>query len=311
MNLKPAHRLAYAACFALMGNVNAADFIKPTPWSSLVTNDIQRFLPSGEVRTLLAGEDEFISLYRQSMAASQRGIVLIIPDWQHLPTNNAGINFLRKQLNEIGYATLAMTMPDIDWHPVDMTTPESPESSEAESTTQSSQQGDEQSTPAPPAETQQAPHFVTGEPNISEAVLDDYKLKLIARFNALYNSAMDEGGNIIVVAQGASAGLLIEHYASFPNNELNAFISLGSYLPNSVRNQHLNATLSTISPPLLDIFYSEGNPDTLQSVKDRKRWVRKHAKYDYRQRELFGVPSEPEQHQRLLKEVDGFLRRLF
>ena len=31
MNLKPAHRLAYAACFALMGNVNAADFIKPTP----------------------------------------------------------------------------------------------------------------------------------------------------------------------------------------------------------------------------------------------------------------------------------------
>ncbi|HAU04455.1 MAG TPA: DUF3530 domain-containing protein, partial [Pseudoalteromonas shioyasakiensis] len=52
-------------------------------------------------------------------------------------------------------------------------------------------------------------------------------------------------------------------------------------------------------------------PDTLQSVKDRKRWVRKHAKYDYRQRELFGVPSEPEQHQRLLKEVDGFLRRLF
>ena len=57
-------------------------------------------------------------------------------------------------------------------------------------------------------------------------MLDDYKLKLIARFNALYNSAMDEGGNIIVVAQGASAGLLIEHYASFPNNELNAFISL-------------------------------------------------------------------------------------
>ncbi|QWV05047.1 alpha/beta hydrolase family protein [Pseudoalteromonas shioyasakiensis] len=309
MNLKSSHRLVYAACFALISSVNAADFIKPTPWSSLVTNDIQRFLPTDEVRPLLAGEDEFISLYRQSMAASQRGIVLIIPDWQHLPTNNAGINFLRKQLNEIGYATLAMTMPDIDWHPADMAMPEPSENSEdaEESTTQS----DEQTAPATPAQAQQAPHFVTGAPNISEAVLDDYKLKLIARFNALYNSAMDEGGNIVVVAQGASAGLLIEHYASFPNNELNAFISLGSYLPNSIRNQHLNATLSTISPPLLDIFYSEGNPDTLQSVKDRKRWVRKHAKYDYRQRELFGVPSEPEQHERLLKEVDGFLRRLF
>ena len=306
MKLKPAHCLVYAACFALMGNVNAADFIKPTPWSSLVTNDIQRFLPSDEVRTLLAGDDEFISLYRQSMAPTQRGIVLIIPDWQDVPTNNAGINFLRKQLNDIGYATLAMTMPDIDWHPADMAMPEPTENSETESTTQNNQQADS----APPAQTQQAPHFVSAKPNISEAILDDYKLKLIARFNALYNSAMDEGGNIIVLAQGASAGLLIEHYASFPNNELNAFISLGSYLPNSIRNQHLNATLSTISPPLLDIFYSEGNPDTLQSVNDRKRWVRRNAKYDYRQRELFGTPTEPEQHERLLKEVDGFLRRL-
>ncbi|MCC9660016.1 DUF3530 family protein [Pseudoalteromonas lipolytica] len=306
MKLKPAHCLVYAACFALMGNVNAADFIKPTPWSSLVTNDIQRFLPSDEVRPLLAGEDEFISLYRQSMAPTQRGIVLIIPDWQDVPTNNAGINFLRKQLNDIGYATLAMTMPDIDWHPADMAMPEPTDNSETESTTQNNQQADS----APPAQTQQAPHFVSAKPNISEAILDDYKLKLIARFNALYNSAMDEGGNIIVLAQGASAGLLIEHYASFPNNELNAFISLGSYLPNSIRNQHLNATLSTISPPLLDIFYSEGNPDTLQSVNDRKRWVRRNAKYDYRQRELFGTPTEPEQHERLLKEVDGFLRRL-
>lgn len=285
MKLKPAHCLVYAACFALMGNVNAADFIKPTPWSSLVTNDIQRFLPSDEVRTLLAGDDEFISLYRQSMAPTQRGIVLIIPDWQDVPTNNAGINFLRKQLNDIGYATLAMTMPDIDWHPADMAMPEPTDNSETESTTQNNQQADS----APPAQTQQAPHFVSAKPNISEATLDDYKLKLIARFNALYNSAMDEGGNIIVLAQGASAGLLIEHYASFPNNELNAFISLGSYLPNSIRNQHLNATLSTISPPLLDIFYSEGNPDTLQSVNDRKRWVRRNAKYDYRQRELFGT----------------------
>ncbi|MGX1112567.1 hypothetical protein ACSSVW_001973 [Pseudoalteromonas sp. MBR-15] len=306
MTLKPAHCLVYAACFALMGNVNAADFIKPTPWSSLVTNDIQRFLPSDEMRTLLAGDDEFISLYRQSMAPTQRGIVLIIPDWQDVPTNNAGINFLRKQLNDIGYATLAMTMPDIDWHPADMAMPEPTDNSETESTTQNNQQADS----APPAQTQQAPHFVSAKPNISEAILDDYKLKLIARFNALYNSAMDEGGNIIVLAQGASAGLLIEHYASFPNNELNAFISLGSYLPNSIRNQHLNATLSTISPPLLDIFYSEGNPDTLQSVNDRKRWVRRNAKYDYRQRELFGTPTEPEQHERLLKEVDGFLRRL-
>ncbi|MGO2010819.1 MAG: hypothetical protein ACTJH9_08585 [Pseudoalteromonas sp.] len=33
------------------------------------------------------------------MTASQRGVVLIIADWQHTPTNNTGVNFLRTELN--------------------------------------------------------------------------------------------------------------------------------------------------------------------------------------------------------------------
>ncbi len=297
MTSRALNTLLYATSFAFISNVSALDFIQPTPWSSIVSNDIQRFIPDGEVRTLLAGDDEFICLYRQSMAATQRGVVLIIPDWQHPPTSNTGLNFLRKQLNDLGYATSAMTMPDIDWHPADTDT----QSSDTQSDTAT----------ASTEPKEQTPHFASATPTISDAVLNDYKLKLITRFNALYNNALDEQGAIIVLAQGASAGLLIEHYASFPNTSVNAFISLSGYLPNGERNQHLNATLSTISPPLLDIFYSEGNQDIVHSAHERKRWVKRHAKYDYRQRELFGLPTEPEQHERLLKEVDGFLRRLF
>lgn len=295
--------LVYATFLAM--SAQAADFIAPTPWSTISSNDLSRLMPQDELKPLLAGDTEFLSLYRQHMSAQQRGVVLIIPDWQHLPTNNNGLNFLRTQLNDLGYATIAMTVPDIDWQaapPADES--ETTEPAAAKQTT-SSDNGE------PSADTATPVVHVDAIAHISNAIIDNYKLNLIARFNALYQSALDEDGKIVVIAQGASAGVLLEHYGEYPNTNIDAFVSLSSYLPNSKRNQQLNAIISTISPPLLDIYYNIDNPDLLLSVADRKRWVKRHSKYDYRQRELFGLRSEPEQHERLTKEVDGFLRRLF
>lgn len=298
----------------------AAEHIAPTPWSTMTTSDIARLMPQGEIKPLQVGEQEFISLYREYMSAEQRGVVLIIPDWQHLPTNNDGINFLRTHLNDFGYTTIAMTVPDIDWQAsAEQSTAQ--DGNETESTTgekkdtatepssEAEQEAAEAQTDA--SETAVTPKHVDALAYINNDVIDDYKENLVARFEALYQSALDEGGKIVLVAQGASAGVLVEHYASFPNNNIDAFISLSSYLPNHERNQQLNTLVSTISPPLLDIFYSNDNPDLLLSVADRKRWVKRHSKYDYRQRELFGLRSEPQQHERLSKEIDGFLRRLF
>ncbi|OUS70194.1 hypothetical protein B5G52_15330 [Pseudoalteromonas sp. A601] len=298
----------------------AAEHIAPTPWSTITSSDISRLTPHGEIKPLQVGEDEFISLYREYMSAEQRGVVLIIPDWQNLPTNNAGINFLRTHLTDFGYTTIAMTVPDINWQA-------STEQRTAEDGNNTEEATDEQKEVAPEsnseaekeaAETQTdtsenevTPKHVDALAYINDDVIDDYKENLVARFEALYQSALDEGGKIVLIAQGASAGVLLEHYASFPNNNIDAFISLSSYLPNYERNQQLNTLVSTISPPLLDVFYSNDNPDLLLSVADRKRWVKRHSKYDYRQRELFGLRSEPQQHERLSKEIDGFLRRLF
>ena len=290
--------LVYSTLLAMPAQ--AADFIAPTPWSTVVSSDLSRLMPQDELKPLLAGDTEFLSLYREHMSAQQRGVVLIIPDWQHLPTNNDGINFLRTQLNDLGYATLAMTVPDIDWQAV----PVAAENSQSEPADNNQADSTEPSTATTPV-------HVDAIAQISNAIIDNYKLNLIARFNALYQSAMNEDGKIVVIAQGASAAVLLEHYGEYPSTNIDAFISLSSYLPNSQRNQQLNAIVSTISPPLLDVYYNLDNPDLLLSVAERKRWVKRHSKYDYRQRELFGLPSEPQQHERLTKEVDGFLRRLF
>lgn len=296
------HLMGLVTAIVLTMPLQAADFITPTPWSTVVSSDLSRLMPQDELKPLLAGDTEFLSLYREHMSAQQRGVVLIIPDWQHLPTNNDGVNFLRTQLNDLGYATLAMTVPDIDWQAVPA------ETENAQSEPADSNQTDNNESSAAPLK---APVHVDAIAQISNAIIDNYKLNLIARFNALYQSALNEDGKIVVIAQGASAAVLLEHYGEFPNTDIDAFVSLSSYLPNTERNQQLNAIISTISPPLLDIYYSIDNPDLLLSVADRKRWVKRHSKYDYRQRELFGLRSQPQQHERLTKEVDGFLRRLF
>jgi len=308
MQLHSFTHLLVGVSLALTSSVWAADYINPTPWSSVVNSDIKRFVPSDEVRPLLAGEIEFISLHRQSMAASQRGVVLIIPDWQHTPTNNTGINFLRTELNDLGYATIAMTIPDIDWQARETanstTTDDKPAATEtAEQATNA--ENDDQVSPS------SSQKHVNADALISNAVVDNYKLNLIARFNALYDSALNEEGKIVIIAQGASAGLLLEHYADYPSTNIDAFVSLSSYLPIPERNKKLNVSLTTISPPLLDIYYSVDNPNLLHSIIQRQKWATRHSKFDYRQREFFGLPSELLQHQRLTKEIDGFLRRLF
>ncbi|MCQ8878166.1 alpha/beta hydrolase family protein [Pseudoalteromonas shioyasakiensis] len=307
--------ISLLAVLLISQQARAAEHIAPTPWSTITSSDISRLIPHGEIKPLQVGEDEFISLYREYMSAEQRGVVLIIPDWQHLPTNNAGINFLRTHLTDFGYTTIAMTVPDINWQAsAEQSTAEDGNNTEEatvekkEVATDSNSETDKQTDAS---ENIVTPKHVDALAYINNDVIDNYKESLIARFEALYQSALDEGGKIVVIAQGASAGVLLEHYASFPNTNIDAFISLSSYLPNHERNQQLNTLVSTISPPLLDVFYSNDNPDLLLSVADRKRWVKRHSKYDYRQRELFGLRSEPQQHERLSKEIDGFLRRLF
>ena len=95
--------------------VTAAEHIAPPSYASIENNDIQHLLPNDEIKPILAGDTEFLTLYSEYMSADFRGTVLLIPDWQSSATNNAGMSFLRKELNNLGYTTYAMTVPDINW----------------------------------------------------------------------------------------------------------------------------------------------------------------------------------------------------
>jgi hypothetical protein len=115
---------------------------------------------------------------------------------------------------------------------------------------------------------------------------------------------------LIVVALGTSAGIMTELISEQPSLPVDALITISAHLPHPKRNKDLAASFSLVSPPLLDIFYSTDGPAVTQSIKNRMRWAKRNNKYDYRQRELFGQSHELRQHQRLRKEVNGFLSHL-
>jgi len=301
--------MAYSCVALLVMPATAAEHIAPPSFSSIENSDIKRLLPSDEVKTLLAGETEFLSLHSEYMSADFRGTVLLIPDWQSTPTNNSGMSYLRKELNNLGYTTYAMTTPDIDWQAskIAETAAETAPSTATETESQANSESEQPNV----SSKNEAPHHVDAIEAVSDEVLDNYKLNLLGRYKALYQTAMEEPSNIVIIAQGTSAGVLTEYYADFPQERVDAFISLSSYLPNAKRNKSLNQTTSLVTPALLDIYYAGDNRDILINLKNRQRWVNRNAKFDYRQRQLFGLRDQPQQHARLTKEIDGFLRRLF
>ncbi|MBH0042036.1 DUF3530 family protein [Pseudoalteromonas sp. SWXJZ10B] len=310
--LKGAFYIQLSCALLLANPISAAEHINPPTFSSIENSDIERLLPSDEIKPILAGETEFLSLYSEYMSSDFRGVVLLIPDWHSTPTNNSGMSYLRKELNNLGYSTYAMTVPDIDWQASKMAKTMPNEAEVAPSKTEEPASPDTTTDAQPqPEKIKDEPHYVNAIEKVSDDVLDNYKINLISRFNALYQTAIEDSSNIVVIAQGTSAGVLLEHYADFPDERVNAFISLSSYLPNTKRNKGLNQTTSLVTPALLDIYYANDSTDILMSLKNRQRWVNRNAKFDYRQRQLFGLRDQPDQHARLTKEIDGFLRRLF
>ena len=265
-----------------------ASFIMPEPRNDIEQRDLAKYFPDKVIELETDASDKISALFFPYMSGTKRGIAILLPSAGQGPLSMHGLSYLSQALTDDGFDTYAIQTPEINWQ-ADM----------LEDLTQEVPQTEQ------PMKAQQYPG------PWSEAVLDDYKEKLLASFAAVYEQLlMTNQEQLVVIAQGVSAGVFSEYLASLPNINIDAFVALSAQLPNIDRNKHLPAILSLVSPPLLDIVYSLDNPSILNSAKQRKRWVKRNNKYDYRQRELFGISTEPRQHQRLRKELDGFLRQL-
>ncbi|MCO7186893.1 MULTISPECIES: DUF3530 family protein [unclassified Pseudoalteromonas] len=272
-------------CFSAFSTFSLAAELQPPPSkSSLFDSDLRYWLSSEKLLTIKDEEQEIAVLFSEYMAAPKRGIIVLLPGLEQSPLYNNGLSYLHQTLTDDGYDTYTLPVPDL---------------TEGNDITQGMMDGE-------PNEVKS-----TAIPVLSEFALDNYKAALVARFEALYKTlALRQQEHIAIVAFGNSAGLFAEYLATLPSIRVDALITVSAQLANAQRNSHLPASLSLVAPALLDVFYTFDSPLVLDTIDERKRWARRNSKLDYRQRELFGEQHQPMQHQRLRKELTGFLRRL-
>ncbi|ESP94893.1 MULTISPECIES: DUF3530 family protein [Pseudoalteromonas] len=283
------HLIIFLCTIAAFKNQSLAiEHIAPVAKVEVIEADLSYWLPSDSFITIKDDDREIPVLFSEYMSGSKRGIIVMLPGIEQSPLQGNGLSYLREALNDDGYDTYVIPSPGFNAN-ADLMQDAIANTAKSESN---------------------APRQ-TVISAISESALNDYKTELVARFDALYKTlALREHEHIAIVAFGNSAGLFAEYLATLPKIRVDALVTVSAQLANPNRNKHLAASLSLVSPALLDVFYSYDNPAVLHTIKDRRRWAKRNSKYDYRQRELFGQNSQQNQHYRLRKELSGFLRQL-
>ncbi|MCF2857883.1 alpha/beta hydrolase family protein [Pseudoalteromonas sp. SMS1] len=280
----------FLCCLTLVINsasTLAVEHIAPIAKADIIQSDLDYWFASDSFITIKDDEREIPVLFSEYMSNYKRGIIVMLPGVDQSPIQGNGLSYLREALNDDGYDTYVIPSPDFNYGPDLMKDAIAGNDVEVEK------------------------NNPTKRALVSDSALNEYKAELVARFSALYKTlALRDSEHIAILAFGNSAGLITEYLATLPNIRVDALITVSAQLANPDRNKHLPASLSLVSPALLDVYYSYDNPAVLHTIKDRRRWAKRNSKYDYRQRQLFGQHTQERQHQRLRKELSGFLRQL-
>ena len=152
--------------------------------------DLKHYLSSEQVKPLLAGPDDYITLFKKNTSINSKGVVILIPEWQQGATNPKAINFLRK------------TLPIHGWNTISIQPNNKPNNFPSEALT------------------------IIEQKKENDVILEEYKRKLGTMFNAVMNTAKKYPGIVLVIAQGNNGALLIDRLSQDDSQQTNAIIIL-------------------------------------------------------------------------------------
>lgn len=246
----------------------------PIDKSKQQDQDLKHYLTQAELQPMLAGTEEFITLEQRSRTANSKGVVIFIPDWLQTPTNPKAINFLRNQLPDLGWVTIAL-------QPADM--PENFPSHALESTEQLEQ---------------------------NQKALEQYQEKLMAKLTVLMEKTQNYPGLLFVVTAGNHAGILLDLYQQEKIEKPSAMLLLSSYSVIETEAIKLAQNVSESAFPVLDLYLSRDNKLAQSSAQQRKVAADKTMKVFYRQKQLTSFKSGYYPQRTLLKEINGWFKSI-
>ena len=252
---------------------------EPIALTKQYKDDLKHYLTSEQVKPLLAGPDEYLTLIKKYTSANHKGVVILLPEWQQGATNPKAINFLRNALPAHGWSTIAIQPSN------------KPENYPSTAIT------------------------VAAQKKENKSALESYKNKLSTMLNAVMNTAKEYPGIVLVVAQGNNAALLVDLYNQEGSQRPNALIMLSSYrqsnraLTNSV-NEDFARELAFLELPVLDLYLKYDNPIVLAKAAQRQSFAKQEMKVYYRQRQLTNTATGYYPEKELLSQINSWLKAI-
>ncbi|PKG85299.1 DUF3530 domain-containing protein [Colwellia sp. 75C3] len=252
---------------------------KPIALTKQHKDDLKHYLTGEQVKPLLAGPDDYLTLVKRYTSANSKGVAILLPEWQQGATNPKAINYLRNILPSKGWSTIAIQPSN------------KPENYPSKAITVEEQKKENQ------------------------LALDDYKNKLSTMLNAVMNTAKEYPGIVLVIAQGNNAALLVDLYSQEDSQRPNALIMLSSYrqsnhaLINSV-NEDFARQLAFTELPVLDLYLKHDNPLVLAKAAQRKSFAKQEMKVYFRQRQLNNNITGYYPEEELLSQINSWLKAI-
>ena len=250
------------------------DIIAPVDEMVTKTSDLKHYLPADIVQPLLVGPDDHITLINTNNAMNNKGIMILLPDWQQSASNPKALNTLRE------------TFPDHGWTTISVLPPNKPKNYPS-----------------------QAIEKIQREEE-NETTLKDYQQLLSTIMSAITEKAKNYPGIIVVVAEGHNAAILLSIYQQEMTEQPTALVMLGAHLNDEIANLASATHLSQLDLPVLDLYLKADNRLARQNAQLRQKWVNQELKSDFRQQQIYNIQTSYYPKPALISAINGWLKSI-
>ncbi len=242
-------------------------------------NDINHYLANEKIKPILAGPDDYLTLVTKNSSPNNKGVAILLPDWQQRATSPKAINFLRKALPKQGWTTITIQPAN------------KPNNYPSESLSIEDQQKE------------------------NDQILNSYQAKLSVMISAVMAKAKDYPGIVIVIAQGNNGAMLADLYSQEKNKPANALILLSSYRQTShgfidSANEDFAQSIATSDYPVLDLTLKHDHPIVISKTAQRVALAKQEMKIYYRHRLLNNSMTGYYPETELLSQINSWLKSI-
>jgi len=243
--------------------------------------DLTHYIPAKRVTPILAGPHDYLTLIDENTSVNNKGVAILLPDWQQGAVNPKAINFLRTALPKQGWTTISIQ---------------------------------------PRSKPHNFPSKVlkvSEQKQANKIIIDQYKTELAALIHAVLAKSKEYPGIVIMVAQGNHGAMLVDIFnqqkATKETNTPNALILLSSHLFTSNElideaNTAFASALAYSEYPVLDLYLQYDNPIVLAKAEQRLVIAKQELKAYYRQRQLKNNASGYYPETELLVQITSWLK---